>query len=127
MKGDFASSPKIRQYQVSDREYEVNIALDRILFDGILWMQTRESFDFNRQLIDRFGAGVILTLVSSTAPGGYATPAVAKAQFPVYKQDLQNSVRQLEADGFQVHYAWDEKVLTDFQRVRAGAEPLARG
>jgi len=117
VKGSFAKSPLIRPYRVSDREYEVNIALDRILFDGILWLQTRESFDFNRRLIRRFGGGVILTLVSSTAPGGYAKPAGADAQFPVFKQDMLDSVRQLEADGFAVRFAWNEAVLSAFQRT----------
>ena len=121
LKGPFAKSPRILPYRVTDRDYEVNIALDRILFDGILWMQTRESFDFNRYLLRRFGGGVILTLVSSTAPGGYATPATADAQFPVYKQDLQKSVGMLEADGFSVRYAWDARDLSAFQRTAARA------
>jgi 2-iminoacetate synthase len=116
VKGRFAESPLIRSYGVTNREYEVNIALDRILFDGILWLQTRESFDFNRRLIRRFGGGVILTLVSSTAPGGYAAPAGAEPQFPVFKQDVLDSVTQLEADGFAVRYAWDEQDLLKFQR-----------
>lgn len=116
VKGDFAESPLIRPYRVSDREYEVNVALDRILFDGILWLQTRESFDFNRGLIRRFGGGVILTLVSSTAPGGYAKPAGADPQFPVFKQDMLESVKRLEEDGLSVRFAWDEAVLSAFQR-----------
>ena len=105
---------------MTDREYEVNIALDRILFDGILWLQTRESFDFNRRLIRRFGGGVILTLACSTAPGGYAAPAVAPAQFPVFNEKLSESVALLEAEGLAVHYAWDESVLAAFQRAPAG-------
>jgi 2-iminoacetate synthase len=116
IKGEFAASPLIAPYHVTDREYEVNIALDRILFDGILWLQTRESFEFNRNLLRRFGGGVILTLVSSTAPGGYAQPAGADPQFPVFKQDRLDSVAQLEADGLAVRYAWDEAVLSAFQR-----------
>jgi 2-iminoacetate synthase len=118
VKGYFAESPLISSYGVTDREYEVNIALDRILFDGILWLQTRESFDFNRRLIRRFGGGVILTLLSSTAPGGYAAPTSADAQFPVFKQDMFDSVALLEADGFAVRYAWDEADLSAFQRKR---------
>jgi len=118
VKGHFAESPLIRAYGVTDREYEVNIALDRILFDGILWLQTREPFDFNRRLLRRFGGGVILTLVSSTAPGGYFAPASARTQFPVSKQDLLDSVAVLEADGFAVRYAWDEADLSAFQRKR---------
>jgi 2-iminoacetate synthase len=121
VKGLFAESPQILPYRMTDHEYEVNIALDRILFDGILWMQTREPFDFNRRLLRRFGGGVILTLVSSTAPGGYAAPALAEAQFPVYKQDLQNSARALEADGFSVRYSWNELDLSAFQRTTSGA------
>lgn len=122
VKGRFAESPLISPYRVTDREYEVNIALDRILFDGILWMQTRESFDFNRRLINRFGGGVILTLISSTSPGGYAKPSGADPQFPVFKQDMLDSIAQLEADGFVVRYAWDEKVLSAFQRTAATLE-----
>jgi 2-iminoacetate synthase len=116
VKGRFTRSPLIRSYHVSDREYEVNIALDRILFDGILWLQTRESFAFNRRLLRRFGGGVILTVISSTAPGGYARPADADPQFPVFKQDMLASIRKLEADGFTVRLAWDGAVLSEFQR-----------
>jgi 2-iminoacetate synthase len=119
MKGRFAASPLIAPYRVSDRDYEVNIALDRILFDGILWLQTRESFAFNRRLLRRYGGGVILTVMSSTAPGGYATAASTKAQFPVHKQDLLVSVAQLESDGLSVRLAWDGTTLSDFQRRRA--------
>lgn len=121
IKGKFAESPLITPYHVTDMEYEVNIALDRILFDGVLWLQTRESFDFNRQLIRRFGGGVILTLLSSTAPGGYARPAGADPQFPVFKQDMLDSVARLQADGFTVRFAWDETVLSSFQRTVSGA------
>lgn len=116
VKGPFTESPLIRSYQVSDRDYELNIALDRVLFDGILWLQTRESFEFNLELMKRFGAGTILTLVSSTAPGGYSSPATARAQFPVFKQDLDRSVRRLEESGFAVRFAWDERVLRSFNR-----------
>lgn len=127
VKGPFAESPLISPYRVTDREYEVNIALDRILFDGILWLQTRESFAFNRELIRRFGGGVILTLMSSTAPGGYAKPAGADPQFPVFKQDMSNSVALLEADGFAVRYAWDETVLSAFQRRLGESEGTRAG
>lgn len=116
IKGDYTASAEIRCYQVSDRDYELNIALDRILFDGILWLQTRESLDFNRNLIRRFGGGIILTLLCSTAPGGYALPTRAKAQFPVFSENLQESVRLLEADGFSVRFDWDGRVLSTFQR-----------
>jgi 2-iminoacetate synthase len=116
VKGRITESALIRPYQVSDRDYELNIALDRVLFDGILWLQTRESFDFNLELMKRFGAGTILTLLSSTAPGGYSSPATARAQFPVFKQDLERSVRRLEDSGFNVHFAWDETVLRSFNR-----------
>lgn len=116
VKGYFTESPLISHYSVSDYEYEVNIALDRILFDGILWLQTRESFDFNRKMINRFGGGVILTLLSSTAPGGYAVQTSAGEQFPVFKQDLFDSVALLEEDGFVVRYDWTEADLSAFQR-----------
>jgi 2-iminoacetate synthase len=119
VKGLFAGSRLIRPYLVTDREYEVNIALDRILFDGVLWLQTRESFSFNRELIRRFGGGVVLTLVSSTAPGGYAGPASADPQFPVFKQDMRESAARLEEDGFVVRYAWGEKDLAACQRYSA--------
>ena len=50
LKGEFLRSPLVKPYQVSDDEYELNIALDRILFDGILWFQTREPFSLNSRL-----------------------------------------------------------------------------
>jgi len=116
LKGEFQLSNLVNTYTVSDEEYILNIALDRILFDGILWLQTRESFDFNLQLIRRFGAGVILTLTSCTAPGGYCRPPKASSQFPVYKQDLHDSVRALENKGFSVLFDWDSWTLSQFQR-----------
>jgi 2-iminoacetate synthase len=117
LKGTFAKSELVRGCEVSDEDYELNIALDRVLFDGVLWLQTRESFETNRRLIDTYGAGVILTLSSSTAPGGYSAPARARAQFPVQKQDLSVSTSTLEQDGFRVHFDWDSESLRDFQRV----------
>ncbi len=116
VKGRFLRSGAIRQYTMSDEEYELNIALDRLLFDGILWLQTRESFEMNRHLINTFGGGVILTLTSSTAPGGYAEPAEASSQFPVFKQDLTNAVQTLESDGFDVRFDWDASDLEACQR-----------
>ncbi len=121
VKGAFAASPLIAPYGVSDEEYETAYALDRILFDGVPWLQTRESFDFNLRLISRYGGGVILTLVSSTAPGGYAAPASAEAQFPVFKQDLDGSVERLAAAGFSARFAWDADELDAFQRSRPGS------
>ncbi|MEN8162914.1 MAG: radical SAM protein [Acidobacteriota bacterium] len=116
LKGRFLGSMAIREHMVSDADYELNIALDRILFDGILWLQTRESFDFNRQLINKYGGGVVLTLTSSTAPGGYSKPAEAHAQFPVFSQDHARAVSQLEEDGMTVRYAWDAFDLGEAQR-----------
>lgn len=124
LKGDFTNTPLVKPFQVSDDDYELNIALDRILFDGILWLQTRESFNLNARLIGRYGAGVILTLTSSTAPGGYAEPASARAQFPVHKQGLNDSVAELEEKGFRVVFDWTADTLTCFQR-RAGSVPEA--
>ncbi|MCG6962569.1 MAG: radical SAM protein [Acidobacteria bacterium] len=116
VKGRFVRSGAIRQFDVSDEEYELNIALDRLLFDGILWLQTRESFDFNRRLINSFGGGVILTLTSSTAPGGYAAPAEVTSQFPVYKQNLDAAVEVLKGDGFDVRFSWNAEHLAACQR-----------
>ncbi len=116
VKGTFTASSLITPHHVSDDDYEINIALDRVLFDGILWLQTRESFDFNRQLIRDLGGGVILTLTSCTAPGGYSKPAVAEAQFPVFKQNLEHAVAALEADGLSVRYGWTASDLGSFQR-----------
>ena len=127
IKGTFAESASIQGYRVSDEEYELNIALDRVLFDGILWLQTREPFDFNLKLMQRFGAGVILTVLSSTAPGGYSASTTAGAQFPVFKQDLDRSVRQLEESGFSVHFAWDEQRLREFQRTKGGTAAAGVG
>jgi 2-iminoacetate synthase len=117
LKGRFADSEHVRGFGLSDEEYELNIALDRVLFDGILWLQTRESFDLNRRLINRFGGGVILTLSSCTAPGGYSKPPRSGSQFPVYKQGLAASVEALEEDGFRVHFDWDSQTLTHFGRT----------
>lgn len=117
VKGRFLGSRTIDEFEVSDDDYRLNIALDRVLFDGILWLQTRESFDFNRELINAYGGGVILTLTSSTAPGGYARPAETHAQFPVHSQRHADSVGLLEEDGFEVHYAWDATDLIRCQRT----------
>lgn len=116
LKGEFPGTPLVKPFQVSDDDYELNIALDRILFDGILWLQTRESFGLNSRLIGRYGAGVILTLTSSTAPGGYAQPSPARAQFPVHKQSLAESVAELEDKGFRAVFDWTSETLARFQR-----------
>ncbi len=116
VKGRFLGSMAIRDNLVTDEEYELNIALDRVLFDGILWLQTRESLDFNRHLINTYGGGVVLTLTSSTAPGGYSKPQKTHAQFPVFSQDHVRAVSQLEEDGLTVHYAWDAADLSEAQR-----------
>jgi 2-iminoacetate synthase len=121
VKGRFLGSMVIHDSLVSDEEYELNIALDRVLFDGVLWLQTRESFDFNRHLINTYGGGVVLTLTSSTAPGGYSRSAEAHSQFPVHSQDHVRSVSLLEEDGFAVRYAWDAVDLSDCQRSRKQA------
>jgi len=116
LKGFFLNSSQVQPYSVSDEDFELNIALDRILFNGILWMQTRESFAFNRKLISRYGGGVILTISCSTAPGGYKNPPRGKAQFPVFNAILSHSIEQLEEDGFTVRFNWDSGTLNDFQR-----------
>ena len=117
VKGRFLGSMTIREHAVSDEEYELNIALDRVLFDGVLWLQTRETFEFNRHLINTYGGGVVLTLTSCTAPGGYSKPAQGKPQFPVFKQSLEEAAVMLEEDGFRVRFAWDSGDLTASQRV----------
>jgi 2-iminoacetate synthase len=116
VKGRFLGSMIIQDSVVSDEEYELNIALDRVLFDGILWLQTRESFDFNRHLIATYGGGVVLTLTSSTAPGGYSKPADGRAQFPVHSQHHVDAVSRLEDDGLAVRYAWTSDDLSGCQR-----------
>ncbi len=116
VKGRFLGSMVIKNTLVSDEEYELNIALDRVLFDGILWLQTRESFDFNRHLIKTYGGGVVLTLTSCTAPGGYSKPAEAHAQFPVHSQDYRDATARLEEDGMVVHTAWCASDLSECQR-----------
>ncbi|MDW7760455.1 MAG: radical SAM protein [Acidobacteriota bacterium] len=122
IKGRFQESELIRSYKVSDEDYILNIALDRILFDGINWLQTRESFDFNRRLLNLFGGGVILTLTCSTAPGGYRRRPRSLAQFPVYNQELADTVKRLENDGFAVHFDWDSRMLTSFLRSESRAK-----
>ena len=117
LKGLFTESPLVKAYQVPDEDYELNIALDRVLFDGILWLQTRESPQMNRRLIGHFGAGVILTLDSSTAPGGYSGPPKSAAQFPVFHQKIFEAVSEFEERGFKVVFGWDSQTLASFQRV----------
>lgn len=118
LKGSFLKSNRINLHPVPDRDYELNIALDRILFDGILWLQTRESFPRNLHLIRQYGGGVILTISSCTAPGGYSRPPRARAQFPVFKQDLLQSVSDLEKLGLNVFFDWNSDTLSQFQRKR---------
>jgi 2-iminoacetate synthase len=118
VKGRFLGSTAIRDWRVDDDAYRLNIALDRVLFDGILWLQTRESFDLNRELIGAFGGGVILTLTSCTAPGGYAGPAGTHAQFPVHSQDANRAAALLEDDGLTVSFAWTADDLSSCQRTR---------
>jgi 2-iminoacetate synthase ThiH len=125
VKGQFLKTEASMPFRVSDEEYELCLALDRILFDGILWMQTRESFDFNRELMGRHGAGVVLTLTSSTAPGGYSRPITTHVQFPVFAQSLEDSVKALEDDGFECVFAWDANTLAEYQRPRAGVPVMA--
>ena len=117
VKGRFLGSMVIQDSLVSDEDYELNIALDRVLFDGVLWLQTRERFEFNRHLIRTYGGGVVLTLTSSTAPGGYSKPAEGHSQFPVHTQDHVDAVSELAEDGFAVRYAWDAADLSGCQRI----------
>ncbi len=119
LKGRAVKSVLVRDFMVSDEDYELNIALDRILFDGIHWLQTRESVAMNLRLIETYGGGVILTLLSSTAPGGYGAPARGNPQFPVHKQDIALSVEALQARGFRVHFDWRAETLEAFQKSRA--------
>jgi len=119
LKGRFADSRLIRPHRMSDAEYELNVALDRILFDGVQWLQTRESFDMNRRLVSRYGGGVILTLTCSTAPGGYTKSADADPQFPVHFQDLERSVGALAEDGLSVRFDWGRDDLEALQRNRS--------
>jgi 2-iminoacetate synthase len=118
VKGRFAGSRLIHHHQMSDAVYELNIALDRILFDGVQWLQTRESFAMNRRLLARYGGGAILTLTCSTAPGGYAHSSVGDPQFPVHDQDLDGSIRELTDSGLSVRFDWGAHDLTALQRVR---------
>jgi 2-iminoacetate synthase ThiH len=116
LKGPFTQAELVRSYRVSDADYELNIALDRILFDGINWLQTREDPRMNMSLIDRYGGGVILTLDCSTALGGYSAPATTQAQFPVYRQNLKEAVQDLERAGYNAIFDWDPRTLSGFQR-----------
>ncbi len=116
LKGHFRASDYVRPYHVSQEDYELNIALDRILFDGILWLQTREPFSLNRRILKRFGAGVILTISCSTAPGGYYKDFKSKPQFPVFKNELSQAIKRLERDGFVVRFDWGSQTLLEFQR-----------
>lgn len=121
VKGRFLGSMMIADTVVDDNAYELNIALDRLLFDGILWLQTRESFELNRRLINAFGGGVILTLTCCTAPGGYSRPAEAPVQFPSFSENHRQTVAQLEQDGLTVRYAWNAHDLARCRRSRTGS------
>ena len=116
VKGRFLGSMTIREHGVSDEEYELNIALDRVLFDGVLWLQTREQFEFNRRLVNTYGGGIVMTLTCSTAPGGYSKPSRGNSQFPVFPSELEKAVHALQEDGFSVRFGWDSCDLTSFQR-----------
>lgn len=118
IKGPFQNSDLIKQYAISDEEYEANIALDRILFDGILWLQTRESFSLNKRLIFKYGGGVILTIDSCTAPGGYKKEPKGKEQFPVHKSERKKSLLELESGGFETVFDWNSKTLSDLIRSK---------
>jgi hypothetical protein len=117
VKGRFLGSNIIKEHAVTDEQYELNIALDRVLFDGVLWLQTREHFDFNRRLVNTYGGGVVMTLTCSTAPGGYSKPSKGGSQFPVFMKGLEDAVRNLEEDGFNVRFSWDSGDLKAFQRA----------
>jgi 2-iminoacetate synthase len=123
LKGGFLDSDLVKGYVVSDEEYELNVALDRILFDGLLWLQTREAPAMNRALIRTYGAGVILTITCSTAPGGYHRKFPAKAQFPVHLQDLRRTIRSYEEEGYSVRFAWTPEMMAEFQRKPQSAGP----
>lgn len=112
IKGPFQDSELIRRYQVPDEDYELNIALDRVLYGGLLWLQTRESFSFNRSLIQKYGGGVILTIDSCTAPGGYKKEPKGGEQFPVYKSERGKAVGELEDAGFEVVFDWGSETLS---------------
>ena len=112
IKGPFQDSLLVRQYQVSDEDYELNIALDRVLYGGLLWLQTRESFAFNRSLIEKYGGGVILTIDSCTAPGGYKRDPKGGEQFPVHKSERGKAVGELEDAGFEVVFDWGSETLS---------------
>jgi 2-iminoacetate synthase len=116
LKRSLIKSKLVKQYLVNNEDFELSMALDRILFDGISWLQTRESFEFNRKLINKYGGGVILTLTCSTAPGGYYKSTSAESQFPIYKQGLSESIKKLEQDGYRIIFDWDSETLSAFQR-----------
>lgn len=116
IKGPFQDSELVRRYQVSDEDYSLNIALDRILFDGFLWLQTRESFASNRSLIEKYGGGVILTIDSCTAPGGYKKSPKGGEQFPVHKSVREKAIAELEDGGFEVVFDWNSEILSNALR-----------
>ena len=118
LKGPYLKTRLVAPYRVADADYELNIALDRILFDGLIWLQTRETPALNRRLIDRYGAGVVLTLDCSTAPGGYSQPSQRRAQFPVFRQNLNAAVADLENQGYSVIFNWSAETLSSFLRNR---------
>ncbi len=116
LKGRFQKSKIVKDFVVSDEDYELNVALDRILFDGILWYQTRESFKTNLRLITKYGGGVILTLDCHTAPGGYYKPFPTKSQFPVSNPGQLKTIPELKKKGFKILFNWGNHTLSKLQR-----------
>lgn len=95
---------------VSDDEYLLSIALYRLIFDGIPWIQTRESAELNKKIIDTFGGRFILTKDCSTAVGGYSKKAKGKMQFPVHRY-TDEIFDYLKEKGIQPVYDWDESIF----------------
>ncbi len=116
LKGRFAGTPAVSGFAVGDEDYELNLALDRVLFDGTLWLQTRETSDFNIGFLKRYGGGVLLTADCSTAPGGYRRASGHRPQFPVHRQDLGDAVRKLEDAGFRPRFDWNGRTLRELQK-----------
>ncbi len=106
VKGRFTRTRIGSSYWMDDAAYELNLALDRILFNGTIWLQTREPFQLNRRLLNTYGGGVVMTVNCSTAPGGYSEPTSADPQFPVHYTDEMQGMATLQDDGFTVRSSW---------------------
>ncbi|MCX6707009.1 MAG: hypothetical protein NT001_02605, partial [Candidatus Woesearchaeota archaeon] len=106
----------IASYTQSDHEYMLNVALNLLIYNGVIWLQTREPWELNKNMIDTFGGGFIFTLDCSTAPGGYAEKPKGHQQFPVHLYRPGMITSKLNEKGIELVYGWGKKELEEMQK-----------